>query len=312
MSIMPNISQMIQQGIQIAMQQLSPRVPEANIRFLGGNLSGRGSLCTKANEVALSAVSHAALQPAGVLMAGVLEPPPTEAEALLGLPRMAAPSHVDAPAGVLVPPQAEALLGHPRIAAPSHVDAPAGVLVPPPSALTEAEALLGHPRIAAPSHLDAFEADMLLAVAARPEAKKKVLKRPSAAGAPHEPVLKRPAGSPMAGGHDARPAVPLDGHHADVLHEPVLKRPAGSPMAGGHDARPAVPLDGHHADVLLYLGGRIYDDSKSRRLRCYRQIGDKVEKSISYKTRSRADCFLQAFQEIEMDPRTAVEEEIIE
>ena len=111
-------------------------------------------------------------------MAGVLEPPPTEAEALLGLPRMAAPSHVDAPSGVLVPPQAEALLGHPRIAAPSHVDAPAGVLVPPPSALTEAEALLGHPRIAAPSHLDAFEADMLLAVAARPEVKKKVLKRP--------------------------------------------------------------------------------------------------------------------------------------
>ena len=212
-------------------------------------------------------------------MAGVLEPPPTEAEALLGLPRMAAPSHVDAPAGVLVPPQAEALLGHPRIAAPSHVDAPAGVLVPPPSALTEAEALLGHPRIAAPRHLDAFEADMLLAVAARPEVKKKVLKRPSAAGAPHEPVLKRPD---------------------------------GSPMARGPDARPAAPLDGHPADVLRYLGGRIYDDSKNRRLRCYRQIGDKVEKTISYKTRSRADCFLQAFQEIEMDPRTAVEEEIIE
>ena len=150
------------------------------------------------------------------------------------------------------------------------------------------------PRIAAADHVDAFEAEMQLAVAAKKAAAKKeaaakkvpaakkVLKRPAAAGAPHAPVLKRPAaaGAP-----------------------PVLKRPAGSPMAGGHDARPAVPLDGPPADVLLYLGGRIYDDAKQERLRCYRQIGDKVEKSISYKTKSRADCFLVAFQEIENDPR---------
>ena len=83
-------------------------------------------------------------------------------------------------------------------------------------------------------------------------------------------------------------------------------------MAGGHDARPPVPLDGHPTDVLRYLGGKIYDDPKNQRLRCYRQLGDKVEKTISYKTRSRADCFLQAFHEIEMDPRNDEEEEIIE
>ena len=95
---------------------------------------------------------------------------------------------------------------------------------------------------------------------------------------------------------------------AGAPHEPVLRRPAGSPMAGGHDARPAVPLDGHPTDVLRYLGGKIYDDPKNQRLRCYRQLGDKVEKSISYKTRSRADCFRQAFEEIEKDPRAVAEE----
>ena len=64
--------------------------------------------------------------------------------------------------------------------------------------------------------------------------------------------------------------------------------------------------------MLRYLGGKIYDDPKNQRLRCYRQLGDKVEKTISYKTRSRADCFLQAFHEIEMDPRNDEVEEIIE
>ena len=79
-------------------------------------------------------------------------------------------------------------------------------------------------------------------------------------------------------------------------------------MTGGPDARPALPLDDEPVDVLRYLGGRIYDDQKGLRLRCYRQIGDKVEKSISYKTRSRADCYRQAFEEIEKDPRVVAEE----
>ena len=145
-----------------------------------------------------------------------------------------------------------------------------GVHVPQAS---ESESLLGRPRTATPNHVEAFEASMRDAVAARPKAKAKQ-------------ALKRPSAAPAAPG-------------------PVLKRPAGSPMTGGHDARPAVPLDGVPAEVMLYLGGRIYDDPTGQRLLCYRQIGDRVEKTISYKVKSRAECFLQAFREIENDPRTA-------
>ena len=288
------MQQMIANTVQNVVQQLSPyRVPEANIQLLGGNLRGRAQLARGCSEVQMALAQQ---QPA---------------TGILPLAQPAFP-HQDEPLGLELPGRMQ----DSRAFSEEVLDSPSG------------------PRIAAADHVDAFEAEMHLAVAARaatakkaaakqeaaakkaaskeeaaakkaaskeepaarkvpaakmvPAAKKvtaakKVLKHPAAAGAPHAPVLKRPAAAAGA--------------------PPALKRPAGSPMAGGHDARPAVPLDGPPADVLLYLGGRIYDDAKQERLRCYRQIGDKVEKSISYKAKSRADCFLVAFQDIENDPR---------
>ena len=68
--------------------------------------------------------------------------------------------------------------------------------------------------------------------------------------------------------------------------------------------RPKVPVDADSQEpVLHYLGGKIYDEIKNKRLRCYRQEGDKVETSISYKRRSRAECYKDAFVAIEEDPR---------
>jgi len=93
-------------------------------------------------------------------------------------------------------------------------------------------------------------------------------------------VLKRPA-----------PAV------EDRADAPVLKRPAAA-HAPAQAGRPKIPQPGN---PVLYLGGRIYDDGK--RLRCYKQIGDRVEKSIAYKGSDRQQAFQTAFEAIENDPR---------
>ena len=127
--------------------------------------------------------------------------------------------------------------------------------------------LAAEPRTVVSADLDTIEADMQRAIAARPK-------------------KKRPAAAPLAQG-------------------PPLKRPASTSVTAARNARPPVPPDGTDADILGYLGGRIYDDFKSQRLRCYRQSADRVEKTISYKHRSRADCYRQAFQAIEEDPRVA-------
>ena len=84
----------------------------------------------------------------------------------------------------------------------------------------------------------------------------------------------------------------------------IMKRPSGAMADGKVGRRPKVPVDADSQEpVLHYLGGKIYDDIKNKRLRCYRQEGDKVEKSISYKTRSRAQCYKDALAAIEEDPR---------
>jgi len=143
--------------------------------------------------------------------------------------------------------------------------------LPPPQAAQVS--VSAEPRSAMAADVDVLEASMQEAIAARAKS-----------GAARKSVLKRPAAAPPA-------------------HGPPLKRPSGALEAAGHDRRPAVPAEGTAASVLHYLGGRIYDDPKAQRLRCYRQIGDRVEKTLSYKTKSRADCYQQAFEVIEQDPR---------
>ena len=64
--------------------------------------------------------------------------------------------------------------------------------------------------------------------------------------------------------------------------------------------RPQIPSEPKSLPVL-YLGGRIYDDGKW--LRCFRQIGDRIEKSIGYKLESRTDSYEKAFVVIEIDDR---------
>jgi len=78
----------------------------------------------------------------------------------------------------------------------------------------------------------------------------------------------------------------------------LLKRPSATLATTHSDGRPKIP---ELRVPLLYLGGRIYDDGK--RLRCYKQIGDRVEKSIAYKPPGRAEAFAKALESIESDPR---------
>ena len=83
--------------------------------------------------------------------------------------------------------------------------------------------------------------------------------------------------------------------------EPVMKRPAASPtatLARVDHRRPKLPRPG---TPVLHLGGRVYDDGK--RLRCFRQVGDRHEKRITYQPQDRAEAFAKAFDEIENDPR---------
>ena len=129
-------------------------------------------------------------------------------------------------------------------------------------------------------------------------------------------VLKRPASEALdaEASEGATAKTGKKGKKPELMKRPagamseIMKRPAGAitgdPKAAG---RPKVPADADgQAPVLYYLGGKIYDDDKGKRLRCYVQIGDKVEKSISYKTRSRAQCYRAALEAIEDDPRVNV------
>ena len=88
----------------------------------------------------------------------------------------------------------------------------------------------------------------------------------------------------------------------------VLGVPAAAAVPAVLGVRPKTPSLKSPASPVYYLGGRIYEDRKNQRLRCYRQIEDKVEKTMSYKKRPREDCYEEAFKAIEMDPRVCARE----
>ena len=89
----------------------------------------------------------------------------------------------------------------------------------------------------------------------------------------------------------------------------VLGAPAAAAVPAIPGVRPKIPSLDSPNSAVYYLGGRIYEDRKLKRLRCYRQVGDVVEKSISYKKRPREDCYEEAFKAIEMDPRVSARHE---
>ena len=139
--------------------------------------------------------------------------------------------------------------------------------------------------------MDALEAEM----AARIKDKKHPKR-----DAPTTPDASK--GEDTTGGIGKKPR--LMKRPSGAMADGIMKRPSGAMADGKVGRRPKVPVDADSQEpVLHYLGGKIYDDSKSKRLRCYRQEGDKVEKSISYKTRSRAQCYKEALAAIEEDPR---------
>ena len=127
------------------------------------------------------------------------------------------------------------------------------------------------PRVATAHDIDLVEADMVKAVAERDRTRKE-----------GQGAMKKPAGK--------------------VVPE-VLGVPAAAAVPAVLGVRPKTPSLKSPASPVYYLGGRIYEDRKNQRLRCYRQIEDKVEKTMSYKKRPREDCYEEAFKAIEMDPR---------
>lgn len=78
------------------------------------------------------------------------------------------------------------------------------------------------------------------------------------------------------------------------------KRPAAALTPASDQCRPTIPKQG---TPVSYLGARIYDDGKNKKLRCYLQASDRVDKKFAYAVIGRNEAFVKAFEAIENDPR---------
>ena len=273
---MMHMQQMMVSAMGQILQQMSssngqsPQQAKLKMLHLHGSHHGAGLLAKKAQEVALEC---------GRLQLGDQEPwPPLQLPpAQETRPPLQQPPafHMEAPSPPLLPERPLQDAPNPK----SWMAAAAQGALPMPS--------VGALSVSSGVSVDDLEAEMAKSAAA---------KKASA-------DLKRPASEALEAGKTQETAAKTG---KKARKPEIMKRPAGA-MVGGPKAaagRPKVPVDAdNQAPVLHYLGGKIYDDSKGQRLRCYRQCGDKVEKCISYKTRSRAQCYRAALEDIEQDPR---------
>ena len=91
-----------------------------------------------------------------------------------------------------------------------------------------------------------------------------------------------------------RPAAAESGKRPAAIA--IMKRPAATESG----KRPAVPKD---RTPIAWQGGKIYDDPKQQKVRCYKRKGDRIESGFSYKKASRHSAYQKAFTAIEEDPR---------
>ena len=272
--------------------------PQLKMLHLHGKHHGGSLLAKKASEVALESAHLPRDQQEPCMLP--LQQPPAAAFHMQAPPLQQHLALLEAPEPPL---QAPPLQQHPALEAPE----PPLLDDPNPKSwmAAQAQGALAMPSVGAlsvGSGVSVEELEAQMANASKKAAADANLKRPASEALDAE---KTEGATAKTGKKGKKPEIMK--RPAGAMPE-IMKRPAGA-MTGGPKAagRPKVPVDADgQAPVLYYLGGKIYDDDKGKRLRCYVQIGDKVEKSISYKTRSRAHCYRAAFEAIEKDPRVNV------